>query len=309
MKYVQYINELINKKTSATKRLVLFGQNIAAGSHLTGLTRGLKVGEGGMIINTPNSEYTLTGLGFGLMISGVPSIFFTKQQDFLLLGVEHLVDTYNFIRRKSPQSSFTIVAIALDLGYHGPQSSMNNLGDFASFARVPVFAVTNKIDTEEVVNEYLVRPGFRIIGVSQRLFGQELLEPEKIYSNEEKTLFQYAQGDRVTIVCFNFSFPEGFELHKRLREKGVSSSLFSVSAGTPIDWGRILQDIQETKHLVVLENSKSGNLSCYHLLNEVRSRYGDAEVILLKRELSDDFVIPQLDQLEINYEELVNRLV
>lgn len=308
MKYVQYVNELIGKKTSETKNLVLFGQNIAAGSHLTGLTKGLQVGEGGLIINSCNSEYTLTGMGFGLMMSGVPSIFFTKQQDFLLLGIEQLVDTYNFIRRKVPTASFTIVMIALDLGYHGPQSSMNNLGDFASIARVPGFAVTNKVDTEEVVDKYLVSPGFRIIGLSQRLFAQELLEPEKLYSNDEKTLFQYARGDKATIVCFNFSFPEGFELYKKLSERGASSSLFSVSAVIPIDWGRILEDVKNTKQLIILENSKSENLSCYQLMERVRKECGDADVTLFKRELSEDFVIPQHDQLEVNYEDIVNKL-
>ena len=47
------------------------------------------------IINTPNLENTLVGTGFGLMLSGLQAAFFMKQQDFLLLGVDHLVNTYN----------------------------------------------------------------------------------------------------------------------------------------------------------------------------------------------------------------------
>src|SRR3989344_5934708 len=99
-KFIQHINEMIVKKTSETEKIVLFGQNIAAGSCLSGLTRALKVGKGGLIINTPNSENTLTGLGFGMMLNGVSSIFFMKQLDFLLLGIDQIVDTYNFVRRK-----------------------------------------------------------------------------------------------------------------------------------------------------------------------------------------------------------------
>src|SRR3989344_2221221 len=183
MKYIQHINELIVKKTAATKELVLFGQNIAAGSFISGLTKNLKVGEGGLIINTPNVENTLTGLGFGMMLGGVSSIFFMKQQDFLLLGIDQLVDTYNFIRIKKPEASFTIVFSISDQGYQGLQSSLNNFGDFCSIARIPGFTITNKADAEDVINTHLVSPGFRIIGVSQRLFGQEILDAPKIYAS------------------------------------------------------------------------------------------------------------------------------
>ena len=247
MKYVEYINELIGKKTSETEKLVLFGQNIAAGSCLSGFTKNLKVGEGGFIINTPNSENTLTGLGFGLMLSGVSSIFFMKQQDFLLLGIDQLVNTYNFIRRKNPTASFTIVFIVVDVGYQGMQSSLNNFGDFCSMARIPGFTITNKVDAEEIINAHLVSPGFRIIGVSQRLFGQEILDVGKSYSNNEKTLFQYAEGDKATVVCFNLAFPYGLELHNKLKEKGIDSSLFSVNAVTPIEWSRIIENVKRLK--------------------------------------------------------------
>ena len=78
--------------------LVLFGQNINAGSCLGGLTRNLKVKENSKVINSTNSENTLCGFGFGLLIGGVNSILFMKQLDFLLLGIDHLVNTFNIIR-------------------------------------------------------------------------------------------------------------------------------------------------------------------------------------------------------------------
>lgn len=308
MKYVEYINGLIGEKTAETKRLVLFGQNIAAGSCLSGLTRGLKVGEGGLIINTPNSENTLAGLGFGMMLSGISSIFFMKQQDFLLLGIDHLVNTYNFIRRKNPSSSFTIMPVVIDQGYQGLQSSLNNFGDFCSIARVPGFAITNKVDAQDIINSQLVSPGFRIIGVSQRLFKGEILEVEKIYSNKENTLFQYAQGSYVTIICFNFSFPYGLELHNKLKEKGIDSSLFSVNSPTPIQWDKIIEDLQKSKKLVLIDDSKSENLSCYNFLAEASEQCQMDNKIIIKRDFSEDWLSPSSDQLKINYDNIVAKL-
>lgn len=310
MKYIQYINELVGKKTSEMEGLVIYGQNIAAGSHLSGLTKSLKVGKGGLIINTPNSENTLAGVGFGMMLHGVSSIFFMKQLDFLLLGIDQLVHTYNFIRRKKPSVSYTIMPIVSDLGYHGLQSSFNNFGDFASIARIPGFTITNRVDAEEIIDAHLISPGFRIIGVSQRLFGSELPEIQKIYSNSEKTLFQYAKGDSATIVCFNFSFPYGLELLNKLKEKNVATSLFSVNVVTPIDWSKIIEDVKKTKNLVVIDDSKSANLSCDNLVLNVLGACMLFNNIIIKRELKgNEWLYPNPDLLQINYDEIVSRLI
>ena len=129
MKYVQYLNSLIKEQLSCQSDIVIFGQNIDAGSSLSGLTRGLSVKKG-IVINTQNSENLLVGAGFGLMLNSVSSVFFMKQMDFLLLGIDHLVNTYNIIRQVNPKASFTIFPITVDSGFEGPQSSLNNFDDF-----------------------------------------------------------------------------------------------------------------------------------------------------------------------------------
>lgn len=308
MNYVEFINQLIREKVGEEKNnIVLFGQNISAGSCLSGLTRNLKV-QNGLIINTPNCENTLCGVGFGLMLNKISSIFFMKQQDFLLLGIDHLVNTYNVIRQKEPSASFTIVTIVMDHGFEGPQHSFNNFGDISSIARIPGFPITNKVDAEEIIKSQLISPGFRIIGVSQRLFRKEIIETEKIYSNIENTLFQYSKGPHSTIVCFNFSLPYGFELTNELRKKGFHSSLFSVNYMTPIKWDKIIEDLKETKKMVVIDDSKSENLSCYNFLMDVLDKCQIDKKIVIKRDFSKEWFFPNSEQLEINYEQIWQKL-
>ena len=309
MKYIEFVNKSISQKILESERVVLFGQNISAGSCLSGLTRNLQVKKGDYVINTPNCENTQCGVGFGLMINGVSSIFFMKQQDFLLLGIDHLVNTYNFIRRKNPSASFTIVTIVVDQGYQGLQSSLNNFGDFCSIARVPGFTITNKEDVKQIIKSQLITPGFRIIGVSQRLFRSELIEIENIYSSKESTLFQYTEGNDVTIVCFNFSFPYGFELHNKLKKKGIISSLFSVNAVTPINWDKIIENLEKTKKLVVIDDSKSENLSCYNFLMDAYDKCQINSKIIIRKDFSKDWLSPNLDQLEINYDDIIDKLL
>ena len=45
MKYIEYINKLIQEEVLKQKNLIVYGQNIAAGSCLGGLTKNLQVKE------------------------------------------------------------------------------------------------------------------------------------------------------------------------------------------------------------------------------------------------------------------------
>ena len=47
MKYIEYINKLIQEEVLKQKNLIVYGQNIAAGSCLGGLTKNLQVEENG----------------------------------------------------------------------------------------------------------------------------------------------------------------------------------------------------------------------------------------------------------------------
>ena len=56
MKYVQYINSLIKERVGEQSDFVIYGQNIDAGSSLSGLSRGLSVKDGLIItdVNVPS---------------------------------------------------------------------------------------------------------------------------------------------------------------------------------------------------------------------------------------------------------------
>ena len=305
MKYVEYVNSLIRDEVIKTDKLVLYGQNINAGSCLGGLTRNLKVRKNSKIINTQNSENTLVGIGFGLMLNNVSSIFFMKQQDFLLLGIDHLVNTYNIIRLNVPKASFTIMPIIVDSGHEGAQSCLNSFGDFCSIARIRGFSCTNKIDTKKIIKKRLISPGFRIIGVSQRLLKQELLDIDIITNGRNENYFQYKNGSNVTIVCFNYALPYGLNLYNKLKAINIRASLFSVNTYSEFDFSPIIHNIMKTRNLVLIDDSKSGNLlSDSFLFNAVDQCVINKKVIV-KRKLSKEYFYPRPDKLKINYNNIL----
>lgn len=308
MKYIEYVNNSIKEHVKAKNKLVLFGQNINAGSCLGGLTRGLVVDDSSKIINSTNAENSLCGFGFGLMLSEVSSVFFMKQLDFLLLGIDHLVNTYNMIRslKLGGKSSFTIFPITVDNGYQGPQSSHNNFADFCSIARIPGYCITNKIDADEILKTKLIEPGFRIITISQRLFKEEIMEPEQIlFINEEKTVFQYYEGKDLTIVSFNFSFPQATQLCSEFKKNGIDASLFNVNSPIETNWEQIRNDVKNTKNIIIIDDSNSFNIAANSLIVDLVSDGNLKSKKILKKKFDNKWLYPNKDSMEIDYNEVV----
>lgn len=308
MKYIEYLNAALKARVANEENLVIFGQNIAAGSCLSGLTRGLNVSGKSLVINTPNSENTLCGIGFGAMLSGANAIFFMKQLDFLFLGIDHIFNTYNILRRKAPQTSFTVFPVIVDSGYEGPQASANNLSDFCSLANVEGYTLVGKADIDAIVKSRLITPGFRIICASQRLFKTELIETLPIFISEDQRVYQYAAGSDVTVVCFNLSLPQGLEFNRQLTEKGISAELFSVHEALPGGWNKILESVARTRRLIILDDSKSVNTASVQLENKAMAEGPLAYKKIIRRDLSGYHYRPHSDQFTVDSQAIILEL-
>jgi len=303
--YVEHLNALLRREIGRQQRFVAFGQNIAAGSCLSGLSRELPQGPDHLVLNTPNAENALTGMGFGLMQRGLAAAFLMKQLDFLLLGLDQLANTWNVFRAEPGLGSFTILAIVVDGGFAGPQSSFNGLADMCATAQLSGFTVTNRSDAEVLLSRQFGAPGFRIIAVSERLFRQPVLVPSAaeptVYA--DGGLFRYRQGPAATVVCHNFSLPQGLALADALDHAGVPVSLFSLNAAHPIDHVPLMDDLRRTRRLLLLDDSKSRFQPYAGLLAEARTCCGADNVHLFARGPGD--LAPNDDRFDVSPDEVL----
>lgn len=245
------------------------------------------------------------------MMNGSHGVFFMKQLDFLLLGIDHLVNTYNFIRNvseKFPYGSFTIVPTVVDSGYDGPQSSFNNFNDLCSIARIKGFTVSNKSEADYLFTNQFLNPGFRIIALSQRLGKNEIIsnkKPLNIFGNGE--IFHYKKGKDVTIVSSNFSYSEADRLVCFLEKNNIKCSQFNISSGLIDNLNPIINDIAITKHLILIDDSKSIQTPVDHLLTQLHG-INIKKIIILKRHLNNDWLNPVSDLFEIDVIKVLNDL-
>lgn len=272
--YISQITEQINSVTERCGPVLLYGENIDTGSRIAGLARGLKVNPAGKIQNVGNCELTHAGVGLGMMLDGGNAVLFMKQLDFLLLGLDQVVNTFNFIRSCRPDGlgSFTVYPIVCDQGYQGPQSSLNAPGDFASLANVPVYCLNGAADAAHVIKDHFVSPGFRVMCTSQRLFGAPALEHPVEDRSPDNSIFKYSSGKDLTLVCFNFALRLGVEISNELRAAGIQSDLYHANFVPGADMSMIVESCIRTGKIVILDDSKTVTKFGDALVSELSQR-------------------------------------
>lgn len=172
--YVQYVNQGLRQRFEG-KKSVIFGQNVVSGSRISGLGAGLDALDSVKAINTPNVENSLMGFGLGLMLSGTDSAFLMKQHDFALLGLDQLTNTVNVAKSLNALGSFIVFMVVVDSGYEGPQASLNNLDEFASLSRSPVYFLNSKKNIDFAFQQSK-RSGLHFMVLSQSSMKKELID-------------------------------------------------------------------------------------------------------------------------------------
>ncbi len=235
---------------------VIFGQNITTGSRISGLTNKIENIKNIQIINTQNSEASLIGFGFGLMISKVNSVYFAKQLDFIIIGFDHIVNTLNSALLQKIKSSFSIITYIVDSGYEGPQSRFHCLSDISSMSKANccylVFPDDIKINLKKINKQ-----GLNIFCLSQK-FSKQSNNPKVIYADKSGDYFKYNNGKKYTFVAMGFAAYEVYELMKN-SIKFRDTDLFVITNPSFKKIEKILKSANKTKKVYLFDDSRSEN--------------------------------------------------
>ena len=257
--YLQTMNKIISDHVNQMENTLVYGENVDKGSYLSGLSKNLIAGSTRLIKNVGNCEYTHCGVGFGLMMSGHNAVLFVKQLDFMMLGIDHFVSTYGSIRAtkyQKPLGSFTIITAIYDQGFQGPQSSYRGLNEICSMSGSSGFLLQEISDAEKIVKDEMSKPGFRFIALSQRKASESLAEHTIIRSAPDNSVIQFQNGSDVTVVCFGYALSYGRHLTSVIKDRGLTSSLFSVNNVRDPKWEIAIRDASASQKLVLVDDSR-----------------------------------------------------
>ncbi len=307
MKYVEFVNQALKAKLQSGPKSVLYGQNIAAGSCLGGLTRGINSTDSLRVINTTNTENGLFGLGFGLMLAGVNAVFAMKQHDFMLLGIDQMTNSHYGIQNRKLTAGFTVLTVVVDSGFEGPQAALNNLGEIASIARIPCITVNSVPEIEWAINTQLMAPGPRILAVSQRLYHTPVLTQDGA-KEAAPGVFKHSAGGDVTIASYNFTLPQTVNLIETLKAKGVSADLFTVADMAGATLAPVFESAQKTKKLLVIDDTKTHMPPSYVLMDANNASLAGVKRVYVRRTVDDNWYAPNADTFVLNHDDIVRQL-
>ena len=260
----KFKNEFCKKIQKGT---VIFGQNITTGSRISGLTNKIEKLNKAEIFNTQNSEASLIGFGFGLMISNVSSIYFAKQLDFIILGLDHIINTLNSVILQKIKKSFSIITYIVDSGFEGPQSRFHCLSDISSMSK----ANCNYLIFPHDINfnlRKMKKKGFNIFCLSQK-FSKLKLNPKAIFSDKSGDYFQYNRGKKKTLITMGFAAYEVFDLVQN-NIKFKNSDLFVITNPSFKNIKKILTSAKTTKNVYLFDDGRSKNKSLSDLEISIR---------------------------------------
>ncbi len=248
------------------KDTIIYGQNILAGSKVSGLCNGFNKIKNCKIFNTQNSEASLIGMGLGIMASNGRAIYVAKQLDFLLLGLDHIVNSYNSLLLQKRKGSFTIITYIVDTGNEGPQSRLNCLSDFASISKINCRFMLMSSDIKYNLKYLLNKSGFNLLCFSQKNINKKFdLTPNKL--NTDYSVYKFGNKKK-TIVLYGFSVYDFLE-KKNNSKKIYNSEIFIINNPNFNDLSEIIKSVRLTKNLEIYDLSKSKNKHAYMLETKV----------------------------------------
>jgi len=306
MKYVEFVNQALKAKLQSGPLSVLYGQNIAAGSCLGGLTRGINSTDSLRVINATNTENGLFGLGFGLMLSGVNAVFAMKQHDFMLLGIDQMANSHYGIQNRKLTAGFTVLTVVVDSGFEGPQAALNNLAEIASIARIPCITVNSAPEIEWAINTQLFAPGPRILAVSQRLYHTPVLTQEGA-KEAAPGVFKHGTGGDVTIASYNFTLPQTVALTEALKAKGVNADLFTVADMAGATLLPVLESARKSKKLLVIDDTKT-HMPPSSVLMDANNGLDGVKRVYVRRSEGENWFAPNADTFVLNHDDIARQL-
>jgi len=258
--FTEFVNSELVSQFKNYRRSVIFGQNISAGSRISGLGNKLEEISGCRVINSTNSENSLIGMGFGLSLMGIPSLFLMKQHDFSLLGLDQLVNTHNVLRQGRLIAPFVILMVVVDSGFEGPQATLNSLDEYASLSKADVHLLSTKESIESAFNQSL-EPGLHLLALGQSNMKKKLVKAiSPIKFQKDVVLYQNIEMPKPTIaiVFYGVNIGIGLETANKLKNMKIGTDLFVICKISNSEHNAdFIDTLQKYSEVIIIDTGKS----------------------------------------------------
>lgn len=267
--YRQAITEAIHHEMRRDPDVILLGEDVAGGhgtsgeagivGGVMGVTAGLYSEFGpGRIIDTPISESAIMGAAAGAATTGLRPIAEIMFVDFLGVCFDQIYNQAAKFRYMFGGKSNAPLVVRSMIGAGQRAGAQHSQTLHPMFAMVPGLKVvmpTNAYDAKGLLIEAIRDDDPVIFLESKLLYDREDEVPDEAYTIPFGEANVVRDGGDVTVVAMGAMVPRAIEVADKLEEAGISVELIDPRTVSPIDEDTILESVENTGRLVVVDES------------------------------------------------------
>ncbi|MCU0442747.1 MAG: pyruvate dehydrogenase complex E1 component subunit beta [Bacteroidia bacterium] len=262
MRVIQFREALREAMTEEMKRdeqIFLMGEEVAEYNGAYKVSQGM-LDEFGpkRIIDTPIAELGFAGIAVGAAMNGLRPIVEFMTFNFSLVAIDQVINAAAKMYQMSG-GQFNIPMV-----FRGPTGSAGQLGAqhsqafenwYANCPGLKVVVPSNPADAKGLLKSAIRDNDPVIFMESEQMYGDKGEVPEEEYLIPIGKAAVKREGTDVTIVSFGKIMKVALATAEALAAEGISCEVIDLMTVRPIDYDTIIQSVQKTNRLVIVEEA------------------------------------------------------
>jgi pyruvate/2-oxoglutarate/acetoin dehydrogenase E1 component len=240
-------------------RVILLGQDIAAHGGSYAETRGLFERFGpSRVRNTPVAEAVTVGLAAGAAAAGLRPLAFITYLDFLMLGLDALVNYAAKLRFKSAGqlTAPRVVKATAGAKGQGPTHAQSLEPWLMNVPGLTVLAPSTAGDAYGLLKTALRAPGPVVFIDHKKLFPRGGVVPDGEELIPVGSAAVRREGRHLTIVAHSYMSVLTLEAAELLAAEGIEAEVIDLRSLSPIDWETLAASARRTGRALFVEEGQ-----------------------------------------------------
>ncbi len=266
--YQQAVNEALDQEMQRDPTVVIMGEDVAGGmgapgeddawGGVLGVTKGLYAKYPGRVIDTPISESAYVGAAAGAAASGLRPIAELMFVDFMGVCLDQIFNQAAKFRYMFGGRATTPMVIRTMYGAGIRAASQHSQALYPVFTHIPGLKVVMPATPYDAKGLLIqsIRDDDPVIFLEHKvLYATEGDVPEESYTIPFGEANIVREGDDVTVVALGRMVLLAEQAAAGLEDEGISCELVDPRTTSPLDLDTILESVESTGHLVVVDES------------------------------------------------------
>ena len=255
--YTAAIREALSQAMQSHGEVCVIGQGVNDKEGIWGTTTDLykEFGEG-RVMESPLSECGMMGIVCGMALNGLRPIYFHIRVDFLMLGMDQIVNhisKYSYMSG-GQQSVPLVIWAATGQGWgSGAQHSQALQGLFMHLPGLKVVMPSNPYDAKGLLITAIEDNNPVLILEHRNNFDQFMEVPEEMYRIPLGRGVVCRKGKDITIIAFSEMVNKAKKAALTLEKEGISLEIIDIRTLNPIDKNIMIMSAEKTKRVIVAD--------------------------------------------------------